>query len=82
VQNSSLAQQIYQFYHKKIEELILENVNSFDNSLLIDIHGFESNKRPSGFRDVDLILGTNNLETFFSKPVPKKLWGNTIRGKI
>ncbi len=82
VQNSSLAEKIYQFYHKKIKELILENINSFNNSLLIDIHGFESNKRPSGFRDVDLILGTNNLETFFSKPFPKKVWGNTIRGTI
>ena len=82
IQNSSLAKQIYQFYHKKIKDLILENINSFNNSLLIDIHGFESNKRPSSFRDVDLILGTNNLETFFSKPVPKKVWENTIRGKI
>ncbi|MFX0071399.1 MAG: hypothetical protein ACFFAO_09950 [Candidatus Hermodarchaeota archaeon] len=82
IQNSSLAQKIYQFYHKKIKELIFHNINSFNHSLLIDIHGFESNKRPTGFRDVDLILGTNNLGTLFSKPIPKKVWENTIRGKI
>ncbi|MFX1322035.1 MAG: hypothetical protein ACFFAQ_10365 [Promethearchaeota archaeon] len=82
IQNSSLAKQIYQFYHKKIKDLILENITIFDNSLLLDIHGFEISNRPSGFRDVDLILGTNNLESFFSKPIPKRLWGNNIRGII
>lgn len=82
IQNSSLAKQIYQFYHKKIKELILENINSFGNSLLLDIHGFESSDRPSGFRDVDLILGTNNLKTLFAKPIPKKDWGDNIRGTI
>jgi N-formylglutamate amidohydrolase len=81
-QNSLLAQKVYQFYHEKIKEIILQNIKSFNHSLLIDIHGFESNKRPTGFRDVDLILGTNNLGTLFSKPIPKKLWGNTFRGKI
>ena len=60
----------------------MSNVKLYDHSLLIDIHGFEKKRRPSGFRDVDIILGTNNLEAFFSEPIPKREWGNNIRGKI
>lgn len=82
IQNSSIAKKIYQFYHKKLKELILDNINAFDDSLLLDIHGFETSNRPSGFRDVDVILGTNNLKTFFAKPIPKKFWGDNIRGII
>ncbi|MFX1314735.1 MAG: hypothetical protein ACFE9T_02655 [Promethearchaeota archaeon] len=82
IQNSVVAEKIYHLYHNKIEQYILENLETFNTSLLIDIHGFEKSKRPSGFRDVELILGTNNLESFFSKPVSKRYWKNTIRGKI
>jgi len=80
--NSSLARQIYQFYHDKIRQLITENLKIFHYSLLIDIHGFESHKRPQGYRDVDVILGTDNLKTMFSTLVPKKNWNKNIRGKI
>ncbi len=80
--NSFLGKEIYRFYHYKIKDLISENLRLFNYSMLLDIHGFEKDNRPTGFRDVELILGTNNLESFYSKSVPKKNWGNNIRGKI
>jgi N-formylglutamate amidohydrolase len=79
---SSLAREIYQSYHNKIHELISYNLNKFKRSLLIDIHGFEKTKRPKGFRDVELVLGTNNLESMFKDKIPKKDWGKNFRGKI
>lgn len=79
---SSLAKEIYHFYHNKIYELISYNLNKFRRSLLIDIHGFEKAKRPKGFRDVELVLGTNNLESMFKDKIPKKDWGKNFRGKI
>ncbi|MBY9004161.1 MAG: N-formylglutamate amidohydrolase [Candidatus Lokiarchaeota archaeon] len=82
VRSSKLAEEIYQFFHSKLEEYVYHNLVKFDRSLLIDIHGFESNKRPSGYRDVELILGTNNLKTLFSEPGPKKEHGKNVRGKI
>jgi hypothetical protein len=81
-QNSFLAREIYKFYHNKIEEWIYDNLEKFGCSLLIDIHGFEKDKRPPGFRDVDIILGTNNLRSFSSDPIPKRDWEKNIRGKI
>ncbi len=80
--SSKLANEIYQFYHSKLKEYTYQNLEKFHRSLLIDIHGFESNKRPSGFRDVELILGTNNLKTLFQEPIPKKEHGKNVRGKI
>ncbi|MFX1344373.1 MAG: hypothetical protein ACFFAI_04655 [Promethearchaeota archaeon] len=82
VQESYLAKEIYEFYHKKIEEIVLHNLKLYNHSLLIDLHGFEKASRPSGFRDVDIVLGTNNLDSFFPEKVPKKDWGKNIRGKI
>ncbi|MFX1453985.1 MAG: hypothetical protein ACFFDB_01285, partial [Promethearchaeota archaeon] len=82
VQSSSIAEQFYKTYHGKIKEYILDNLHHYSRSLLIDIHGFESYNRPRGYRDVDIILGTNNLESLFVDCVPKKEWGNNIRGKI
>jgi N-formylglutamate amidohydrolase len=79
---SILAREIYQSYHNKIHKLISYNLNKFKRSLLIDIHGFEKAKRPKGFRDVDLVLGTNNLESLFKEKLPKKDWGKNFRGKI
>ena len=79
---SSLAKEIYQFYHNKINELISYNLNEFKRSLLIDIHGFEKAKRPKGFRDVELVLGTNNLETMFKYKTSKQDRGKNFRGKI
>ncbi|MHA2049759.1 MAG: hypothetical protein ACW986_09115 [Promethearchaeota archaeon] len=81
-QNSSIAKEIYIFYHSTIHSIVMNNIKLYNRSLLIDIHGFEKEKRPVGFRDVDIILGTNNLKSFFPEPVPKKDWGNNIRGKI
>ncbi|MFX0188468.1 MAG: hypothetical protein ACFE8A_12130 [Candidatus Hodarchaeota archaeon] len=80
--NSALARKIFQVYHKKIKEIITQNLSKFSYSLLIDIHGFEKHKRPPGFRDVELILGTDNLVSLFSESVPKKDWDKNIRGKI
>ena len=79
---SNLAKEIYQYYHNRILELISYNLNKFKRSLLIDIHGFEKSKRPQGFRDVELVLGTNNLESMFPNKLPKKEWGKNFRGKI
>jgi len=81
-QGSYIAKQIYKFYHKKIEEIVRYNLKVYERSLLIDLHGFEKANRPPGFRDVDVVLGTNNLESFYSKKIPKKDWGKNIRGKI
>ncbi|MFX1365062.1 MAG: hypothetical protein ACFFCE_02545 [Promethearchaeota archaeon] len=81
-QESLLAKEIYNFYHSKIKDWILNNLKSYNHSFLIDIHGFEKYNRPPGFRDVDVILGTNNLESFFPESIPKRNWGNNIRGKI
>jgi len=82
VQHSEFAKQIYKYYHNKIKEIILDNLKVFERSLLIDIHGFEKANRPPGFRDVEIVLGTNNLESFYSERIPKKEWSNNIRGKI
>ena len=79
---SSLAREIYYYYHDKIHELIIYNLEKFNRSLLIDIHGFEKNKRPKGYRDVEMVLGTNNLESMFPEKLPKKDWGKNFRGKI
>ena len=81
-QISFIAREIYNYYHFKIKEWILGNLKTYNRSTLIDIHGFERDKRPSGFRDVDLILGTNNLTSLFHKPTPKRDWGKNIRGRI
>jgi len=80
--SSVIAKKIYNAYHNKVRGLVMNNLKLFNSSLLIDMHGFEKNKRPPGFRDVDIILGTNNLESFFVEPVLKRDWGNNIRGKI
>ena len=80
--NSKLAESIYNFYHGKISEFISFNLRSFNWSLLIDIHGFEKNKRPEGYRDVELILGTSNMKSMYSTPLPKRDWKRSFRGKI
>ncbi len=82
IQSSGIAKEIYTIYHKKIKEYVMDNLKLFARSLLIDIHGFEKAKRPPGFRDVEIILGTNNLESFFYNPILKKYWEDNLRGKI
>ncbi len=79
---SNLAREIYQSYHNKIRELISYNLTKFKRSLLIDIHGFDKANRPKGFRDVELVLGTNNLESMFKDKIPKQDRGKNFRGKI
>ncbi|NHJ21330.1 MAG: hypothetical protein EAX91_10325 [Candidatus Lokiarchaeota archaeon] len=79
---SDLARQVYHYYHNQIQELISYNLDKFNRSLLIDIHGFEKSKRPMGYRDVEIVLGTNNLESLNPNKLPKREWGNNIRGKI
>jgi N-formylglutamate amidohydrolase len=81
-QTSFLAREIYNLYHSKIKDWISNNIKMFSRSLLIDIHGFERDKRPPGYRDVDIILGTNNLESIFQGQIPKRDWGKNIRGNI
>jgi len=79
---SLLAREIYNLYHDKIYDIVIGNIKQFNYSLLIDLHGFEKDKRPTGFRDVDIILGTNNLGSFFSEPILKKDWDKNFRGKM
>ncbi|MFX1446453.1 MAG: hypothetical protein ACFFHV_23930, partial [Promethearchaeota archaeon] len=81
-QESFFAREIYEFYHNKIKDWIFENLNAYNRSLLIDIHGFEREARPQGFRDVDIILGTDNLKSLFSISIPKRIWEKNIRGNI
>ncbi|MFX1328388.1 MAG: hypothetical protein ACFE91_09685 [Promethearchaeota archaeon] len=80
--DSFFGREIYEFYHNKIKSWIFENLNVYNRSLLIDIHGFERKARPQGFRDVDMILGTDNLKSFFSMTIPKRDWGKNLRGNI
>jgi N-formylglutamate amidohydrolase len=80
--NSKKAYKIYRLYHNSIKKLILGNLDSFNKSLLIDIHGFEQEDIPRGFRIVDIVLGTNNLATLFPDDIPKKKRDQNIRGKI
>jgi N-formylglutamate amidohydrolase len=80
--DSTLAKILYQFYHSKIKEYVNYNLKSFNYSLLMDIHGFEKHKRPPGYRDVEIVLGTQNLSTFYLEPVPIKDRDKNLRGKI
>lgn len=79
---SIISKQIYRFYHDKIKFFIESNIKDFSSSLLVDIHGFESHKRPPGFRDVDLIIGTDNLKSLYARQISKKDWHKTLRGKL
>lgn len=80
---SEIAARIYSLYHKKLREYISGSIKKFGRAILIDIHGYETNNRPKGFRDVDIVLGTNNLKSIYSKRRPKKKnWDKNIRGRI
>ncbi|MHA1282670.1 MAG: hypothetical protein ACTSQG_11850 [Promethearchaeota archaeon] len=80
--SSVLAKKIYDYYHEQLKIIIQSNIIKYGRSILIDVHGFEKNKRPSGFREVELILGTKNLKSLFNRPVLKRDWDKNIRGKI
>ncbi|MFX1238179.1 MAG: hypothetical protein ACFFAS_12225 [Promethearchaeota archaeon] len=79
---STLAKGIFSFYHDFIRKITIENIAKHNVSILLDIHGFESHKRPPGFRDVDVIIGTDNFKSIYPKEIPKKQWNNTIRGRL
>jgi len=81
-EKSKLAKELFRFYHNKVKEMVSYNIEIFNRSLLVDIHGFEKSKRPEGFRDVEIILGTNNLGSLYLKPTPRKIWRDNLRGKI
>ena len=80
--NSLLAKQIYRFYHSKVREIIDNNLKRFNTSILIDIHGFEKYKRPPGYRDVEIVLGTDNLNTLKDENLLIKERDKNLRGKL
>ncbi|MFO8018977.1 MAG: N-formylglutamate amidohydrolase [Promethearchaeia archaeon] len=80
--DSQLAEKLYGFYHQKLQEYTNRNIKKYGTSYLIDIHGFEKDKRPSGFRDVDIVLGTLNLKSLFQRRIPKKDRDKNIRGRV
>ncbi|TFG00220.1 MAG: hypothetical protein EU541_02950 [Promethearchaeota archaeon] len=83
VEDCSISKKIYSLYHQKLRTYVLDSIKKFDKAILIDIHGFETDNRPNGFRDVDIVLGTNNLKSLYSDEIPKKKnWNKNIRGKI
>lgn len=82
VSNNPLASKLYEFYHERLTNYIKLNIKRHQFSLLMDIHGFEKEKRPEGYRDVELVLGTDNLKSLFPSIPPKKDWSRTLRGKI
>jgi N-formylglutamate amidohydrolase len=77
-----VASKLYNLYHNKLFDYISDSITCHGSALLLDLHGFESYKRPDGFRDVDVILGTNNLKSLFNHSVRKKNWNKNIRGNI
>ena len=82
ISSSRIAKKLYQLYHKQIRELIDYNLYKYNYSLLLDIHGFEKHKRPQGYRDVEIVLGTKNLATLYQESVPIKNRDKNIRGEI
>lgn len=80
--SSKFAKSIYQKYHDTLKKYVIQNIETHGTSLLLDIHGFEAKSRPPGFRDVDLILGTDNLKSLCNTPIKKNEWSNNIRGNI
>ncbi|MHA1195082.1 MAG: hypothetical protein ACTSRH_03810 [Promethearchaeota archaeon] len=79
---SKLAKQLYDFYHGKLLEFIKYNLNEFSFSLLFDIHGFDKKDIPFNFPIVDIVIGTNNMQTIIGYNTRRFEWKNTIRGKI
>ena len=65
--NSILPKEIYAHYHEYISQFINYNLENWNVSYLLDIHGFEKSERPSGFMDVEIVIGTKNLQTIFPK---------------
>lgn len=80
--DNPLAREFYHYYHESLKEMIQENLKDFEASLLLDIHGFEKEKRPAGYRDVEVVFGTNNLKSLFSHEIAKRDRDKNIRGKL
>ncbi|TXT65754.1 MAG: hypothetical protein BAJALOKI3v1_70056 [Promethearchaeota archaeon] len=80
--SSELAGKIYDLYHNKLNDYVNNSIQTFGRSILLDIHGYETEKRPKGYRDVDVIFGTNNLKSLIPYSIPKKDWDKNIRGRL
>lgn len=80
--STPLAQKFYDFYHDQIKLFLRDNLRTFKFSILFDIHGFERNKRPEGYRDVDIVIGTRNLRSIADIPMKKADFDKNIRGRL
>ncbi len=80
--DSKLSKKIYNNFHENLKKLLFYNYQNWKISYLIDIHGFEKSKRPAGFMDVEIVIGTKNLQTIFPEGQPKNENHKNIRNLI
>jgi len=80
--DSKLSEKVYNDFHENLKKLLLYNFQNWKVSYLIDIHGFEKSKRPPGFMNVEIVIGTKNLQTLFHKGQPKNEKHKNIRNLI
>lgn len=80
--DSKLSEKIYNEFHENLKKLLFYNFQNWKVSYLIDIHGFEKSKRPPGFMDVEIVVGTKNLQTIFPEDQPKNENHKNIRNLI
>ena len=80
--DSKLSEKIYNNFHENLKKLLFYNYQNWKISYLIDIHGFEKSKRPAGFMDVEIVIGTKNLQTIFPEGQPKNENHKNIRNLI
>jgi N-formylglutamate amidohydrolase len=77
-----LCEKIYAQFHDNIENLIKHNIKRRNISYLFDIHGFEKSKRPPGFMDVEIVVGTQNLRSILPQNHSKEEKMDNIRNAI
>lgn len=80
--DSKLSEKIYNEFHENLKKLLFYNFQNWKVSYLIDIHGFKKSKRPPGFMDVEIVIGTRNLQTLFPEGQPKNENHKNIRNLI
>jgi len=80
--DSILSKNIYYDFHKNLKKLLYYNFQHWNISYLIDIHGFEKSKRPAGFTDVEIVIGTRNLRTLIPQEQIIDEKNNNIRNLI
>lgn len=80
--DSKLSEKIYNDFHENLKKILFFNFQTWKVSYLIDIHGFEKSKRPPGFMDVEIVIGTKNLLTLFPGGQPKDSKSKNIRNLI